>query len=127
MLSVYRAAGSGEGGAEVKRGRQPHAALVLAALYWLRAHGWFAFPVQQQARCVGGHYFRGSLYPGIADILAIRSRGGAAYRCQEAVAVECKTGRDTLRPEQRRFERDWTEHGGQFIVCRELKDLEVLE
>ena len=97
--------------------RQPHAALVQEVLYRLRAAGWFAVPIQQQARCVKGRYFRGGLYPGIADVLAWRE--GNYVR---SLAVECKHGSDKLKPDQLRFKRDFEAHGGNFVECRIPED-----
>lgn len=53
--------------------------------------------------------------PGIPDFLGL-------YKGQ-ALAIECKVGRNKLTAHQENFKKEWIKHGGTFIECRDVKDI----
>jgi len=53
---------------------------------------------------------------GVADILAVLPKNG------RLLAVEVKTGRDTLRPEQLGFGRNIEAMGGVYLVVKDFPD-----
>jgi len=52
---------------------------------------------------------------GIADFIGL-------YKGQ-AIAIECKAGRNTLTAHQVKFRDEWRAHGGIYIECRRLEDV----
>jgi len=73
---------------------------------YLRWTGWF---VIRHHQTLGSH-------KGLADLQAIK--GG------RVVMIEVKTSRGRLSSDQLGFDREWTEHGGTYIVARSIEDVE---
>lgn len=92
-----------------------HAELCRTVRETLSLWGCVAFPVRQIATPVPGKpgVFRrpgNALMRGVSDIIACTP-------CGRFVAVEVKTGRDRVRPEQEWFLQDVQKRGGIAIVC----------
>lgn len=75
---------------------------------YLQWHGWFIVKIHQSL---------GS-YKGIADLYALKNGRG--------VWIEVKTSKGALSGHQQRFQGDVEQHGGEYILARGIKDVEVL-
>lgn len=99
------------------RGRRRHAELVRAVMNLLKLYGCSVVPVKQgptprKARDGSVVFCRGQLRPGVSDVIACGPRG-------RFVAVECKIGRDALRPAQVRFLADVRQRNGVALVAHD--------
>lgn len=115
----------------IKRSQMPtvrkpnHAALVKACLEWLHLNGIAAWPQNVGAKLVPAtatnkRRFVRFGHPGLSDIGGILLGGKALY-------VECKVGRDKVKPDQECFLAMVNEFGGVGIVARSVDDLLCLE
>ena len=73
---------------------------------YLRWTGWY---VVRHHQTLGSHV-------GLADLQAIK--GG------QVLMIEVKARRGRQSQDQLEFEREWTEHGGIYIVARSVEDVE---
>jgi Holliday junction resolvase len=73
---------------------------------WLRWHGWY---VVRHHQTLGSHV-------GLADLQAIKDG--------QVLMIEVKTRRGRQSQDQLEFEREWTEHGGTYIVARSVEDVQ---
>jgi DNA invertase Pin-like site-specific DNA recombinase len=73
---------------------------------WLRWHGWY---VVRHHQTLGSHV-------GLADLQAIKDG--------QVLMIEVKTRRGRQSQDQLEFEREWTEHGGIYIVARSVEDVQ---
>lgn len=99
---------------------QRHTQLVKAVRRLLAGYGCLEFPVKQLATPRRGRdgatvWTRGQLRPGVPDVCACGPRG-------QFVGVECKIGRDALRPEQAAFGQEILRRGGVWLVARDTVD-----
>ena len=97
---------------------QSHAMLVAACLGYLAKRSIYAWP--NPTRAVydpkSGSWRKMRAGKGVSDILG-------QLRGYTILAVECKTGRDTLKPDQRAFRDGVEANGGLFILARCVADL----
>ena len=75
---------------------------------FLQWRGWFVVKIHQS---LGSH-------KGIADLYCLKDG--------RDVWVEVKTPRGRLSPHQSKFNRDVVEHGGEYVVARDVSDVEHL-
>ena len=104
--------------------KQRHSGLVKGVIEWLTLHKWFVYWNK-------AHTLHGGSYKGLSDLTAIKRQyipTTAPLRYYTRVIwIECKVGRDQLSPHQEQFKKDIEEHGGEFLVVRDLDDLHGLE
>ena len=96
--------------------RQPENAVLTACLRWLWDHGYFVWRNNVGAAKVGRRWLRFGL-KGSSDILGVGPAG-------RLLAVECKTAKGVLSPEQAEFLMRVKRGGGIAIVARSVSDLE---
>jgi len=101
----------------MKRG-QPHTKLVNDCLGYLAQRSIYAWsnPTRAVYDSKRGAWRKMKGGKGVADILGMLPSG-------RFVAVECKCGKDTLRPDQRAFRDAVAANGGLFILARCVGDL----
>ncbi len=96
----------------------PESHVVKACIDWLWNHGCFVWRNNS-----GGYKPEGTSRfirfgrKGSADIIGLTKHG-------RFIAVECKSAKGKLRPEQERFGEDVADHNGIFIVAYSTDDLE---
>ena len=73
---------------------------------YLRMKGWFCFHLLAGLGC----------YPGLSDLVAVKD-GRVLF-----IELKTKTGRQGKK--QKEFEADLTAHGGEYLLCRGIEDLE---
>ena len=83
----------------------PETAIKKSVKQYLQIKGWFVFPILQG---LGAR-------KGIADLYAIKGGRG--------VWVEIKTPRGKQNPHQIGFQQDIEEHGGEYMVVRDVQEL----
>jgi Holliday junction resolvase len=74
---------------------------------YLRIKGWFVFHILQ-----GGV----GVYRGITDLIAVK--GG------RVIFLELKTRTGRQSEHQKKFQADIETHGGEYILCRGVEDLQ---
>lgn len=104
----------------MRNARRPHAELVKAVTDLLKLYGCFPFNVKQtptpRKNKAGETVFcKGQLTRGVADVVACGKSG-------QFVCVECKIGKDALRPAQVAFRDAVEKRAGVHIVCRDTVD-----
>jgi hypothetical protein len=96
----------------------PEREVLRSCLEYLRLRGHFVLRVNGGGfRTEGGGYVRCTDTPGCADILGITREG-------EPLAAECKSGGGKQSPAQRRFQAEWEERGGLYVLARSSDDLQ---
>lgn len=93
--------------------KSPTNALTQEALKVLKINGFDVW--RQNNTAIRGRSFTGRL--GLSDILGFYRYGG------QIVAVEVKTGKDTLSPEQIEYLADVDRAGGFAYECRDIQGL----
>ena len=91
-----------------------HKSLVAACLFVLESRGVFAWKSNVGAAKMGERFVRFGV-KGQPDIIGIMPRG-------QFLGIECKVGRDTLRPEQTQFLDCIEAQGGLVLVVHDTID-----
>lgn len=88
-----------------KRKLTPEGAIKQHVKQYLKIRGWFIFSILQGM----------GAYKGIADFYIIKDGRG--------VWLEIKTPKGKQSEHQIKFQADIEEHGGEYLVCRDLQEL----
>lgn len=93
-----------------------HGELVNECLLALSERGHLAWQNNTGALKVDDRFIRYG-FKGSHDILGVLDKSG------RAIGVECKVGRDTVKPHQSRFHDAFAARGGLSIVARSVDDV----
>jgi len=85
---------------------------VKLCLEWLKAHGCYVWRNNTGRRGAVSYGHKGS-----ADIIGVSRRG-------RLIAIECKTDKGKISPEQEEFGKEINDRFGFYLVVRDIKELE---
>jgi hypothetical protein len=97
----------------------PHNDLVKKALVYLTDIGALAFEIKPyKGKTAKGFFVDAGVYAGASDIVAIHNG--------RVLWLEAKTGCGRQTREQKIFEREITQHGGEYFVFRSVDEVRLI-